>query len=164
VTIHDLYDKYFNDIYRFVYSLTKDKHLTEDIVQETFTRAYLNLGNFKNRPTKAWLVTVSRNLTYDHLRKNKRTTFKSYDFTKIPGDGLSPEDTLFSMENRKVLHKEIAKLQDNYRQAIIYYHMEELSYKQAATKMNVTVTNFKSILFRARQRLKRSLNKGRSFN
>lgn len=164
MTIHDLYDKYFNDIYRFVYSLTKDKHLTEDIVQETFTRAYLNLGNFKNRPTKAWLVTVSRNLTYDHLRKNKRTTFNSYDFTKIPGDGLSPEDTLFSMENRKVLHKEIAKLQDNYRQAIIYYHMEELSYKQAATKMNVTVTNFKSILFRARQRLKRSLNKGRSFN
>jgi len=164
VTIHNLYNKYFHDIYKFVYSLTKDQHLTEDIVQETFTRAYLNLGNFKNRPSKAWLVTVSRNLAYDYLRKNKQTSNETYDFTKFPDDVPTPEDKLFNVESKKILHQEISKLQDNYRRAIIYYHMEELSYKQAAAKMNVTVTNFKSILFRARQRLKRSLNKRRSFD
>lgn len=162
MTIYDLYDKYFNDIYRFVYSLTKDQHLTEDIVQETFTRAYLNLGQLKNRPSKAWLVTVSRNLAYDYLRKSKRTTNQAYDFSKIPESNPTPEDKLLQENNRETLHKKISKLQENYRQAIIYYHLEELSYQQAAEKMGVTVANFKSILFRARQRLKRSLKKGRS--
>ena len=72
MNIDELYTEYFNDIYRFVFSLTKNKSLTEDIVQETFTRAYLNLDSFRNQPNKAWLFTVSRNIFYDHLRKNKR--------------------------------------------------------------------------------------------
>ena len=147
-----------------VFSLTKNKSLTEDIVQETFTRAYLNLDSFRNPPTKAWLFTVSRNIFYDYLRKNKKNADVEYDFLNIPDDNLSPEERLFKKENIQMLRKEIMNLKASYRNAIICFYEKELNYKEAAIEMNVTETNFKSILFRAKQRLKRTLErKGESF-
>lgn len=156
--ISDLYNEYFDDVYRYILSLTKNRTLTEDIVQETFTRAYLNLGNYENSPNKAWLFTVGRNLYYDYLRKNKRIIDKDYDFTTIAEMGESPDEKLFKKENIQKIHEEVENLQGNYRNAIIYYYLKEFSYKEAANSMNVTVTNFKSILFRAKKKLKRSLN------
>lgn len=164
MNIDELYTEYFNDIYRFVFSLTKNKSLTEDIVQETFTRAYLNLDSFRNQPNKAWLFTVSRNIFYDHLRKNKRIADIEHDFSTIPDTGESPEGKLFEKENVQKIHEEIMNLRGNYRDAIICFYVRDLTYKEAAEEMNVTESNFKSILFRAKQSLKRSLKrKGESF-
>lgn len=164
MNIDKLYSEYFNDIYRFVFSLTKDKSLTEDIVQETFTRAYLNLDSFQNPPNKAWLFTVSRNIYYDHLRKVKRIVDTEIDYSMIPDVTDSPEDKLFKKENLQLLYDEIVNLKESYRNAIICFYFKELNYKEAAVEMNVTESNFKSILFRAKKNLKRSLKrKGESF-
>lgn len=159
MNIEDLYGAYFNDIYRFVFSLTKNRSLTEDIVQETFTRAYLNLDGFKNQPNKAWLFTVSRNIFYDHLRKNRRMVDIEYDFSIIPDTVSSPEEKLFKKENIQKVREEIMNLRENYRDALICFYVKELTYKEAAIEMNVTESNFKSILFRAKQSLKRSLER-----
>jgi|SRR5690625_47264 len=159
MNIDQLYAAYFNDIYRFVFSLTKNRSLTEDIVQETFTRAYLNLDSFRNQPNKAWLFTVSRNIFYDHLRKNRRMVDIEYDFSIIPDTVSSPEEKLFEKENIQKVREEIMNLRENYRDALICFYVKELTYKEAAKEMNVTESNFKSILFRAKQNLKRSLER-----
>lgn len=159
MNIEDLYAQYFNDVYHFVLSLTKNSALTEDIVQETFTRAYLNLDSFRNQPNKAWLFTVSRNIYYDHIRKNKNIADIDYDYSTIPDTNISPEDALFQKENLQQLYEEIMNLKENYRDAIICFYLKELNYKEAATEMNVTESNFKSILFRAKKSLKRSLER-----
>lgn len=159
MNIDELYADYFNDIYRFVFSLTKNKSLTEDIVQETFIRAYLNLDSFRNQPNRAWLFTVSRNIYYDYLRKNKRTTDIEYDFSTIPDANASPEENFFRKENILRLQEEIQKLKESYRDAIICFYVKELNYKEASIEMGVTESNFKSILFRAKQKLKRSLER-----
>lgn len=165
MNIDELYTKYFNDVYRFVFSLTKNKSITEDIVQETFTRAYLNLDSFKNTPSKAWLFTVSRNLFYDHLRKAGRIFDFEYDFTKIPDSVKSTEEKLFKKETIQQVRGEIMNLRENYREAILCFYVKELTYKEAAKEMNVTEANFKSILFRAKRHLKRALErKGESFD
>lgn len=157
--IDELYRAYVNDVYRFVLSLTKNKYLTEDIVQETFTRAYLNVNNFNSPPNKAWLFTVSRNIFYDYIRTNKNTSDKELNFSRLPDSDESPEEKLFKKENIKKLHEEIMNLQENYRTAIIYFYVRELSYREAAIAMDVTETNFKSILFRAKSKLRQSLNR-----
>lgn len=157
MNIDELYAEYLNDIYGFVFSLTKNKSLTEDIVQETFTRAYLNLDSFRNQPNKAWLFTVSRNIYYDYLRKNKKTANIEFDFSTILDDNASPEEILFRKEHIQMLYGEIMNLKDSYRNAIICFYVKELNYKEASIEMNVTESNFKSILFRAKRNLKRSL-------
>ncbi|MEB6549739.1 sigma-70 family RNA polymerase sigma factor [Heyndrickxia sporothermodurans] len=164
MNIEELYAEYFNDIYKFVFSLTKNSALTDDIVQETFTRAYLHIGSFRDLPNKAWLITVSRNIFYDYLRKNKKTADIEYDFSAIPDPRSSPEEELFKKENIQNLNKEIMALRENYRNALICFYIKDLNYKEAAIEMNVTESNFKSILFRAKQKLKRALEKkGDSF-
>src|SRR5690625_7751183 len=99
MNIDQLYAAYFNDIYRFVFSLTKNRSLTDDIVQETFTRASLNLVSFRNQPNKAWLFTVSCNIFYDHLRKYRRMVDIEYEFSIISDQASSPEEKLFENEN-----------------------------------------------------------------
>ncbi|MUV37673.1 RNA polymerase sigma factor SigM [Lentibacillus sp. JNUCC-1] len=157
MNIDELYSAYFNDVYRFIFSLTKNRSLTEDIVQETFTRAFLNMNSYRNPPNKAWLFTVSRHMYYDHLRKNKKTADVDYDFSMLPDSEVTPEDQLFRKENIQNLQKEIMNLKDRYRDAIRYVYIEELNYKEAAAEMDVTVSNFKSIVFRAKRKLKRAL-------
>jgi len=163
MNIYELYTTYFNDVYKFVFTLTKNKSLTDDIVQETFTRAYINLNNFRHPPNKAWLFTVSRNLFYDYLRTNNKTIDSEYNFSIIPDHKSSPEENLFKKEHIKKLHQEILNLKKNYREAIIYFYIKELSYKEAASRMKITETNFKSILFRARRKLKRSIERKDEF-
>lgn len=163
MTIDELYTEYFDDIYRFVFSLTKNESLTEDIVQETFTRAYLNLNSFKKPPNKAWLFTVSRNLFYDHLRKNKKTSDMEIDLSTIPDNEISPEARIFEKENIQRLYEAIENLDEKYRNAIICFYVKELSYKSAAEQMKVTEANFKSILFRAKKKLKRCLKRKDDF-
>lgn len=153
-----LYAKYFQDVYAYVFSLAKDKYITEDIVQETFTRAYINIHDIQDVPVKAWLFTVSRNIFYDHLRKKQRTPLTNHDLSYLTDNKGSPEDKILNNEDKESIHRKIDSLQDSYRKAIIYYHMEDLSYKESAKKMNITVSNFKSILFRARRQLKQRID------
>jgi RNA polymerase sigma-70 factor (ECF subfamily) len=153
-----LYIKYFQDVYAYVFSLTRDKYLTEDIVQETFTRAYINIHDIQNVYIKAWLFTVARNIFYDHLRKKQMTPLTNHDLSYLTDNKESPEDKFLNNDSKESIRKKIDSLKNSYRKAIIYYHLEDLSYKESAEKMNITVSNFKSILFRARRQLKQRIN------
>lgn len=70
--IYSWYEQYKNGVYRYVLSITKDPHLAEDVLQDTFVK--LLSGGVSLAPGKeqAWLYRVARNLCYDHYRKAKR--------------------------------------------------------------------------------------------
>lgn len=69
--IHSLYEQYKNGIFRYILSITKNPHLSEDILHDTFVK--LLSGGVRIAPEKeqAWLYRVARNLCYDHLRRAK---------------------------------------------------------------------------------------------
>lgn len=81
--IYSWYEQYKNGIFRYILSITKDSHLAEDILQDTFVK--LMSGGVRCAPGKeqAWLYRVARNLCYDHLRKAKR----EQDYISPPADG-----------------------------------------------------------------------------
>lgn len=55
MTIDEIYQMYMNDVYRFLLSMTKDKHLAEDLLQETFMRAYIHIHSYDHSKVKPWL-------------------------------------------------------------------------------------------------------------
>ena len=70
--IEEIYNNYFKDVYLFTYSLSKDKHITEDITSETFIKAINSIESFKgNCDIKVWLFQIAKNSYYSYLRKNK---------------------------------------------------------------------------------------------
>lgn len=74
----DLYDRYFDDIYRYTYLKTGNKWETDDLVSDIFTKAYEKYDTVRGSQ-KAWLFTIARNTIIDYYRRKKEITM---------GDGL----------------------------------------------------------------------------
>lgn len=159
MTIDEIYQLYMNDVYRFLLSMTKDKHLAEDLLQETFIRAYIHIHSYDHSKVKPWLFQVARNAFIDYVRKHKKEVTISDDIIASLFQA-AVKSPAHQIELKEVLSVYMAQLPDNYREALDLYYLKELNYKEASRKMNITEANFKSILFRARQRLKSLYNRG----
>lgn len=70
--IYNWYEQYKNGIYRYVFSITKDACLAEDILHDTFVKVLSGEHAFAAGKARAWLYRVARNLCYDQLRRGKR--------------------------------------------------------------------------------------------
>lgn len=57
--IEEIYKVYINDVYRYLFSLSRSHHVAEDLMQETFYRAYLYLEDYENQKVKSWLFKVA---------------------------------------------------------------------------------------------------------
>ncbi|MBS4174391.1 RNA polymerase sigma factor [Bacillus sp. FJAT-49736] len=107
VEFTSVYDQYFDDIYRYVYVKTGNRWDAEDIVSETFRKAYENFSSLKDRSNlKAWLLTIARNTVYDYYRKKKSFLVKDeMDFYFEPLPFEDPFDQEGEMEClKKSLH------------------------------------------------------------
>ncbi|NLK52997.1 MAG: sigma-70 family RNA polymerase sigma factor, partial [Syntrophomonadaceae bacterium] len=71
-TLDDIYRFYMLDIYRYLYSLCHNHYLAEDLLQETFYRAYLHLEDCRGEKVKPWLFRVAYNAFIDVMRQQKR--------------------------------------------------------------------------------------------
>ncbi|AQQ54840.1 RNA polymerase sigma factor [Planococcus lenghuensis] len=81
-----LYDEYFDDVYRYIYAKLGNKWDAEDVVSDTFRKAYEKRHWLEKEPNpKAWLLTVARNTAIDHYRKKKGVPIgDQLDFHLVP--------------------------------------------------------------------------------
>lgn len=144
------------DVYRYAYWLIKDKAIAEDVVQETFLRAWKSLDSLKDdKAAKAWLITI--------LRRENARRFERKQFDLVDMDDVSLADD-GPMHETQIEHGELHKLMENlseeYReplmlQVIFGYNGEEIAQELSLNK-NTVMTR----LFRARNQLKEALEKG----
>jgi len=101
-SLESIYQYYVKDVYRYLYSLSYDHHTAEDLVQETFYRAYLYLEDWKNERIKPWLFRVAHNAYVDYQRKASRSIVKDAVFFARMVDRDTPEITLLQQEVQRV--------------------------------------------------------------
>ncbi|HLS06523.1 MAG TPA: sigma-70 family RNA polymerase sigma factor [Bacillota bacterium] len=156
MNIDDLYQYYFYDIYRFLLSLSNDHHVSEDLLQETFFRAYLHLENYNDEHVKTWLFTVARNAFIDHYRKQKRSIIKDQPFfTQYHDKDKPPLEQIMLNEDVQDIKKWLEHLPERQKQAILIRDFHDFSYQEGAKIMNVSIANFKVLLFRGRQAIRK---------
>lgn len=156
MNLDELYQYYFNDIYRFLLSLSHDHHTAEDLLQETFFRAYLYLENYADEHVKTWLFTVARNTFIDFYRKEKRMIIKDQPFFKQYRDGhKQPLEQVVLSEQMQHVIVALEHLPEKQKQAILLRDFHDFSYKEGAKVMNVSIANFKVLLFRGRQAIRK---------
>jgi RNA polymerase sigma-70 factor (ECF subfamily) len=144
-----------SDLFRYAYWLVKDKAVAEDIVQETFLRAWKSLDSLKDeKAAKSWLITI--------LRRENARRFERKQFNLVDIDDVSVIDDQLSNEI-KIEHRELrtimASLSEEYReplmlQIIFGYSGDEIS-QQLSLNKNTVMTR----LFRARNQVKEALDK-----
>jgi RNA polymerase sigma-70 factor (ECF subfamily) len=157
-----LVDKYKNKLFRFIFNYIQPYGIKEDaeeILLEVFTRFYKNIKSFKFQSSvETYLFRIGVNLSINFV-KSKKLSFVSIDETNDIEDNEQTLEKIIELENnenfKKIILELLLKLPDNQRLALHLANYEQLSYKEIAEVMNTTVSAVESLLFRAKQNLKK---------
>jgi RNA polymerase sigma-70 factor (ECF subfamily) len=164
-----LLKRYQHGIYNMIYQMIKNKEETEDLVQETFIKAFHSLDSYNDQYAfSTWLYKIAFNNCIDSIRKRKLRTF-SIDQTivlkegevrhQIPAESPGPEGKLLFLERKKLIQKAVNSLPERYRRVIILRHQEDRSYDEISEILGIPLGTVKARIFRAREMLKKKLMK-----
>jgi len=148
----ELYELYHDRLRRFCLYQLRSSHDAEDVVQETFARAWKALPNFAGDEIYPWLRVIARNLCADTGRRRARVE----PVAEVePGvvDGF--EADLTRQVDIALVKAAMARLSERHRTALQWREHEELSYEEIAARAGVSLGTVESLLWRARQGLKR---------
>lgn len=163
-------NRYRVRLYNFVFRFVGNRETSEDIVQETFLRAfrkrteYRSIANFST-----WLFTIAGNLAKTELRRRKRWRFftlnrdeESNTGWDLPDESFRPDKLAESSIAEWMIQEAISSLPINYRQVILLRDVEGLSYEEISNVIRCPVGTVKSRVNRARLKLQQKLkNEGR---
>ena len=151
--LEEIYNNYFKDVYFFIYSLSKDKHIAEDVTSETFLKAIKSIESFKgNCDIKTWLFQIAKNSYYSHVRKHKNLV----DIDSVPEqkDDTDIEKSVFSSEESMEIHEILHDLSEPYKEVFSLRVFGELSFKQIGSLFGKT-DNWACVTFhRARNKIR----------
>jgi RNA polymerase sigma-70 factor, ECF subfamily len=153
-----LFDRHNGRFYGYVRSLIKDQNRAEDLTQDFWMKIIRLAESYKSQGSfVAWAYTLLRNASFNELRANKK--FDGADATAIENEisVANFETDILSRFEVSDVKKSIDQLPDNQRVAILLWGVEELTYDDISHEMKLSVSAVKSLIFRARQTLEKSL-------
>jgi RNA polymerase sigma-70 factor (ECF subfamily) len=165
IAFSTLLDTFWNDVYGFQLMRTKNENDAEDITIRTFSRAFDKIDTYDDTyEFKTWLITISKNLHVDLIRKRKRSLLdemesKGDEVKRVLDETPSVEDRLITEQNLANLLQDIKKLKPHYQKVINLRYFNELSYADIAKELNEPVNNIKVKLLRAKKLLAEIIKK-----
>lgn len=142
-----------SDMYRYAYFLCKNQDLAEDLVQETFVRAWRFLGSLRDESkAKGWLFTTLRREFARHFERYQ-PRFDDVEPDLLPGDRGSQQEVL-------VVRRAMLRLPLKYREPIVLQVIGGYSGEEIANMLGVPRATVNTRLFRARQRLRKIFEGG----
>lgn len=158
-----LVDRYQKAFLRTAFGIVKNKEEAEDIVQEAFTKVYLNAKKFKEvegASFKSWAYKILINTSFTHYKKTKRArTEVSYDNPDYYEEfsDVNARDINEDIDMRILISKILPKMPLHLREVMQKYYLEDKSQKDIAGEENVSVATVKMRLFRAKKEFKKIL-------
>jgi len=146
-----LIQRYSDPLYRHALGMTGSPDVAEDILQQSFIKAYNHLAEVRGR-FDAWLFRIVANGCKDWL-KNIRRTHVSYDEDDQPSAFNTPDEDLDRSELRTDLDRALSSLAPSLREAFVMKHVEGRSYEEMAELLGTTVGALKMRVHRAREAL-----------
>lgn len=159
----ELVRRYMNSGLGLAYALCADWHVAEDIVQTAFLKAHRTLDQLKEASKFAsWFHVIVRHATMDHLRALKSNVsldgLREGGFEVVGEDGQSLQVQAEAREEDSLLIRTLFEMRADYREIIVMKHIDNLSYRQIADRLGMTVTAVGEKLSRVRQILKQKLD------
>ncbi|MGB5822137.1 MAG: sigma-70 family RNA polymerase sigma factor [Saonia sp.] len=166
IAFSTLLDTFWNDVYGFQLIRTKNENDAEDISIQTFSKAFDKIDSYNSSyEFKTWLITISKNLHVDLIRKRKRNILESTEsgnneaIKRVLDDTPSVEDQLITEQNLANLLQHIKQLKPHYQKVINLRYFNELSYAEIAKELNEPINNVKVKLLRAKKLLAEVIKK-----
>lgn len=157
---------YLDDAYNLARYLTRNPDDANDIVQDAFLRAFRFFGTFKGDNPKPWLLTIVRNCFYSSLKakahhQTEALSEDGSDDDSVAGDlwmreATDPEKALLEIDDADTVRSLLNGLPVPFREALVLREMEDMSYQEIASVLDVPIGTVMSRLARARHLFKRA--------
>jgi RNA polymerase sigma-70 factor (ECF subfamily) len=164
-----LIEKYRKQIVHFMFRMSRNQAVAEELAQEVFLRVYRSRQTYRAEAKfSTWLYRIATNLGVNHARDTKyeRTAQNVYLDQPDPETGTSPDvaDTTLSVEQELVreermnaIRKHVLALPERQRSAVLMHKYQEMDYKEIGEVLKLSESATKSLLFRAYQTLRENL-------
>jgi RNA polymerase sigma-70 factor (ECF subfamily) len=164
-----LIERYQERIFALVRHYTKSAVEIEDIVQDTFLKAYRRLETFQRQSSfSTWLYRIAVNTALDFLKRMGRSPVQAVEDPELSaspvrahaGSGVSiagPDARLRREEVARITAEVLAELPEIFRTVLVLREFEDLSYQQMADVLGISIGTVESRLFRARARFKEAM-------
>ncbi len=152
--IEEIYNKYARIVYKYIFCMTKDEDVAEEIVQDTFLTAVEKIDSFKGESKiSTWLCQIAKYKWYDRLKKHKKV-LPLEDLEKNQSLENILEEDFWQKENRKELFKKMQKLDEQTRNVMYLRILGDFNYDEIADIMGKTSNWARVTFFRGKQKIK----------
>ena len=151
--IEEIYKKYVNSIKNYIFSVTNDAMLSEEIMQETFVIAISQINKFRGEcKISTWLYSIAKNILYKRQKKENSKQIISIDDIDIV-DYKIIEEEYISKDNKIKLYETLQKLDSNTREVMYLKLTGDLTFKEIGKIMNKSENWARVTFFRGKQKL-----------
>ena len=154
-SIEKIYEEYFETVNKYLFCLTHNNDISEELTQETFYKAVKKIDTYKGEcKISVWLCQIAKNLWYDEYRKNKKivNTEDNYLLNLQALDTL--EEQVISNDEKISLYKKMQLLDDKTREVMYLRITGELSFKEIGIILNKTENWARVTFYRGKNQLK----------
>ena len=157
-----IFERYARPIISFIYDLVGERDLAEELMQETFVRAYKNLNTLRDEERlSTWLFGIARNVARESLRSQpigkRRVELDDRAVTDMRDHGLSPDGILMNEELNQVIRNALGRLDEDRRLVFALKVFQQHSYEEIALITGFSMAKLKTDLHRARREMRRML-------
>lgn len=155
-----IYNYYYKQLYRYCQFNLRDAVLAQDIVQETFLRAWKGIGKFSfsdGGTMQAFLYRIARNLIIDHSRRKKTEKLEDHEYIEAESQF---EDDIDRNTDRGKLKQALVKLPEKDRQIVILRYFEEMSFQEISKVIKVREGALRVRIHRILEKLKNIIENG----
>lgn len=152
--IKQIYEEYFETVNKYLFCLTHNNDISEELTQETFYKAVQKINTYKGKcKMSVWLCQIAKNLWHDQCRKNKKVINIEENLFDVQAQE-SIESQVISNDEKISLYKKMQKLDEKTREVIYLRITGELSFKEIATILDKTENWARITFYRGKNKLK----------
>ena len=152
--MEQIYEQYFEIVNKYLFCLTHNNDISEELTQETFYKAVKKINTYKGEcKISVWLCQIAKNLWYDYCKKNKKVIRVEEELLEI-GELDSIEEKVISNDEKILLYKKMQMLDEKTREVIYLRITGELSFKEIGIILNKTENWARVTFYRGKNQLK----------
>jgi len=160
-----LMQRYLPLVFSYLYKMTQNHELSEELAQEVFVKVYTHLSTFNvDRSFKPWLMRIASNTAISHLRKNHHQNLSLNEMEDSIGFDLpspqsndNPENYLEEQYTSELIMSEVDKLPEKYRLPLLLRYQADYKYEEVAEAMDLPINTVRTRLKRGLEKLKERL-------
>ncbi|MBR3694539.1 MAG: RNA polymerase sigma factor [Erysipelotrichales bacterium] len=157
--LSELFDRYYKDVYVYVYSLCHDTSLSEDLTSEVFLEVVRSIATFRRESDiKTWLFSIARHKWYAYLR-SKSKEVKTMSIDDLYESSLVKSSTQENIGGLEDVVQSLVSSESKITQEVFQMRLEGYSYYEIGNKLGISESSARVVYFRIKNKIKKYLEK-----